>query len=86
MAKDALHLRLRHLDPGEPLDFGQRELDQAVFNFGETEMLFIKNAGSSEKIEFVLGGLGPRKTDDPIKVIATDGVFGNGRRNMLKSL
>jgi hypothetical protein len=63
-----------------------KELDQAVFNFGETEMLFIKNAGSREQIEFVLRGLGPRKIDDPIKIVAADGVFGNGRRDMLKSL
>ncbi len=30
MAEDALHLRQRHVDAGEALDFGQRKIDHAV--------------------------------------------------------
>ena len=30
MAEDALHLDQRHLDAGEPLDLGQREIDHAL--------------------------------------------------------
>ena len=67
------------------LDDGQ-ELQQAVLDFAQAEMLLVQQRGGAGQVQFVLGEFGPGQIDEPVQVIAGHGVFGDGRGHLLEAV
>ena len=73
----------RAFDLFPPFDDGD-ELQQAVLDFFQAEMLFVQNPLGGLQIQFVVGLLFPRQAQNPVEVIARNGVFGGGGRRLLE--
>ena len=54
--------------------------------FVQPEMLLVEDALGVGQIDFVLGFLLPRQAQNPVEVIAGDGVFGRRRGHLLEPL
>ena len=61
------------------------EFEQPVLDLGEAEMLLVQNFFRRLQIQLVLGGFFPRQAQNPVEIIACDGVFGGGGRRLLQA-
>ena len=67
----------RAFDLFPALDDGQ-ELQQAILDLRQPEMLLVEDALGFGQIEFVLGLLHPRQAEDPVQVMPANAVFRRG--------
>ncbi len=78
-AEDGAFEFLLELDDGE-------EFEEAVFDFGQAEVLFVEDALGFGEVNLVLGLLQPRQVDDPVEVMAGEAVFGHGGGHLREAL
>ena len=65
------------------LDDGEK-FQQPLLHFLQAEMLFVENFGRGFEVDFILGRFVPRQVQQPVEVVAGDGVFGDGGRHLLQ--
>jgi len=64
----------------------RQELEQAVLDFDQAEMLVVENPLGLGEVNFVFGFLFPGQGQNPINVVPRDRVFGGGGGHLLEAV
>ncbi len=75
----------RPLDLLAALEHGEK-FQEPVFDFHQPEMLLVEDALGFGQIQLVIGLLCPGQGENPVQVMASDGIFGGYGRHLLEAV